>query len=851
MEKNKKWIWVCCQHPMPLLVQDRGIPDVLERIPPWGDPDLPSYIQKFTDVFDSLDKFPHLRIDFEISGRELEDVAECDPALITRMKGLIKAGKLGFVGGDYSQSHCHVYGSESSIRQIQYGIDVFRKLLGYEIDVFFHQETGLHDQLPQLLNSFGYSIAVPPRFPYVIRFVENKSPEITVHYGVIEYVNDEDFTHWKGLDGSVIPLYLSMPAPSESKEIYDVFDRYSRPNSRKRRTGGASPFESFMEREKQKNPVNVPTLLIENPDMKRLDDEYYLERDNTGEFSLLGPALHQRLQSTSITSVAHLYAYWSYIEGVWAEEMSRNNKKAEIAAIQAEALNAMKWVLNGTSGKPEQFDEIWKMILSSQHHDVYWIETTDLKRKSLSWLNEAVKRSEMISNEVGSEIANQIDTSWISSGKALVLYNTLSRPRKSVEKISLHFEKGEYPWVHLYHPKGEKQKLQLIKKEIWEDGSIKKCDVLFQPEIPGFGYQTYIIQAGDSNPIDPIEVELSFYNFENDYYSMKILGDGTISSLQEKKSGVELINPEKYYGNEIRGQLSDGNWITNRSSNSSVRLVKGDLADILFTQGQIGPIISQLKIYLYHDLPVIDFNLSLDFGYEGLSLGDFWDDTTKLNLYWPISSNQYIWHDIPFGTRIGRPSRPLYCIDWIDIGDEKAGFSYINRGTTKHRVEDGVLMNCLAWGGNNFSNRNPGLWENVERYDIRLYGKHNIQYSILAHSRDWKTANIYEWVEKINHPIRAELTGKHPGIFPNDLSIFENNNPELILTSIRQGEKPQEIVARGYENQGKNVLVQSGFLLENDQSIQFHSLDGKNIQTVSPFQIFEFTLKKGKRNLGG
>ncbi len=55
MEKNKKWIWVCCQHPMPLLVQDRGIPDVLERIPPWGDPDLPSYIQKFKDVFDSYE----------------------------------------------------------------------------------------------------------------------------------------------------------------------------------------------------------------------------------------------------------------------------------------------------------------------------------------------------------------------------------------------------------------------------------------------------------------------------------------------------------------------------------------------------------------------------------------------------------------------------------------------------------------------------------------------------------------------------------------------------------------------------------------------------------------------------
>jgi hypothetical protein len=38
--------------------------------------------------------------------------------------------------------------------------------------------------------------------------------------------------------------------------------------------------------------------------------------------------------------------------------------------------------------------------------------------------------------------------------------------------------------VHLYNQKGEKQKLQLIKKETWEDGSIKKCDALFQPEIP-------------------------------------------------------------------------------------------------------------------------------------------------------------------------------------------------------------------------------------------------------------------------------------------------------------------------------------------------------------------------------
>ncbi|MCX6089312.1 MAG: hypothetical protein NTX88_02860 [Candidatus Atribacteria bacterium] len=847
MDNIKKWIWVCCQHPMPLLVQDRGVPDVLERIPPWGDPDLSSYINKFKEVFDSLEKYPNFRIDFEISGRELEDVAESDPALISRMKDLIQAGKLGFVGGDYSQSHCHVYGAESSLRQITLGKEVFRKLLDYEVDIFFHQETGLHDQLPQLLRAWGYSIAVPPRFPYVVRFIENESPEITVHYGVIEYVNGEDFTLWKGLDGTTIPLFLSMPAPSESKEIYDVFDRYSRPGSRKRKTNGVSPFESFMEREKQKDPVQVPTLLIENPDMKRLDEEYYRERDKTGEFSLLGPALFHRLKSSSITSSAQLYTYWSYIEGVWAEEMSRKNKRAEISALQAEALDAMKWVLAGSSVKPEVFDSIWKKILSSQHHDVYWIETTDLKRKSLAWLDEAIQASESISREAGKTLATQIDTRGASSGKALVLFNTLPRLREQVERISLRFEKGEVYSLNLNDRMGKKKEFQVDGGDTWEDGSLKNCEILLQPHIPGFGYKTYSIHAGDSHPAALVESDISLFQFENDSYSIKVHGDGTISSLQEKRSGREMINPEKYFGNEIRGRLPNGKWITNRSPRSIGRAEKGNLADLFLVEGQIGPIVYHQKLCFYHDSPLIDFILDLDFGDEGLALGDFWDDTTKLNLYWPLNTYKTIWYDIPFGMRKGKPGRPLYCIDWIDCSDEQSGFSFINRGTTKHRVQDGVLMNCLAWGGNHFSNRNPGLWENVERYDIRLFGKHRIQYSVVVHPGDWRETNTYNRVEEFSHPIQSIVTDAHPGKFPEQLSVFENDAPGFIVTSIHRGENQKEMIARGYETYGKTILARTGFMIESNDSICSHSLDGEEISTVSPYQIIEMTIKKGAK----
>ena len=215
---------------------------MLERIPPWGDPDLKSYSKKFHDVLDSLEKYPDFRIDFEISARELEDALAVDPSVVERMRGMLARGKLGFVGGDHP-SPTATSTAPSCLRQIQYGLAVFRRLFDYSVNVFFHQETGLHDQLPQILCAMGYTVAVPPRFPYVLEFTGGGSPELTSHYGVLEFVNDADFTYWEGLDGTRIPLYLSMPAPASQTRS----SRSSRPTATRtcaRRSSRASPRSS-------------------------------------------------------------------------------------------------------------------------------------------------------------------------------------------------------------------------------------------------------------------------------------------------------------------------------------------------------------------------------------------------------------------------------------------------------------------------------------------------------------------------------------------------------------------------------------------------------------------------------
>lgn len=841
MNPRKPWTWVCVQHPMPLLVQDRGVPDVLERIPPWGDPDLETYSKKFHDVLDSLEKYPDFRIDFEISARELEDVLAVDPSVIERMRDMLARGKLGFVGGDYSQSHCHVYGAESCLRQIQYGLAVFKRLFGYSVRVFFHQETGLHDQLPQILRAMGYTVAVPPRFPYVLEFTGGASPELTSHYGVLEFVNGADFTYWEGLDGTRIPLYLSMPAPSQSDEIIEVFQTHGNPDVRKERFEGISPFEQFMERERQKNPVTVPSILIENPDMKRITEDYHARRAEKAEFSLLGDALAAELKDAKIESRARLFAYWSYIEGVWAESLSRQNRRSESLALQAEALAAMASAETGEQ-VPADFDRIWRGILSSQHHDIYWIETTDLKRQALGWLEQAAEESSQVMRKAMGEIARRVDTGWARTRDIVLLFNTTPWARRSVERIPMSFEPGRARTVRLFDAEQRPVEEQIFVRERWEDGSIRTADLLASPEVPGLGYRAFAAELSGEEPEAPAQA-IECGTFENPWMRAVIHGDGTLSSLVHARTGTELLAAGAR-GNEMRLRLGeDGQWLSSRRDGASATWRRGSLADVVRVEGEMGPILFSEDILLYHDHGRMDFVLTLDFGDKGVALGNFWDDHTKLNVFWPFAIEGSWRHDIPFGSIPARERRPLYCTNWIDLSSDELGVTYFNTGTTKHWVEENALANVLAWGGNWFSNRHPGIWEYVKKYDLRLFGRHTVEASLCLHDGDWRQANAHRLAEERANPLAVCWDHPHAGRMRSAKGLMEIHSPHLGLSAVLRGRAARGIACRLYEAQGTHEDIAG---LGIDSPLRMHSvrnLAGERVKSIGPFAIVELEME--------
>jgi len=781
-----KWKNVLCQHPMYLVIdRDRGKPIVEERIPPCGAPNAKEYAKRVKRNLESLERFPDLKINYQFSGIEMEDMARDFPELIEEIRKWVKKERLGFVGGTYSQPHLHVFGPESNIRQFEYGLEVFRRIFGTEIITYARQETGLHQQLPQILNAFDYKFSVVPSFYWTLRFIEGSSfPEIIGNTHFQSFVQGEEFTYWQGLDKSKIPLYLKSSC-------------------------------AHMEEDEQRDLFHSPILSICFPDMKEVNENWYREKRRKGGFYLLDEALEEQIRKYPPTSQANLYTYWSYIEGVWAEALCRKNKKAEIRALQAEAMESMAHLAGQKiEGTREKMDKIWKNILASQHHDVYWVETTDLKRKALSWLDEAVKISEQIIKQAQTKIVKKIDTGK-EEEKVLVVFNTLPKERKGIIKLEAE------------------ENLEIVSDENKELSAQRiEGKLIFIDTLPAFGYKVYKLRNGGS-----ITERRSLENreFENQYYKVKIREDGLFQSMIEKGSGQELLDINAYLGGEIKGQIRNKE-VSTRDKGRITRIKEGEIGKLIEIEGLLETIKYKKSITLYYELPTID--VSMNFNFEGDTVGTFLIDESKLNIYWPTRRGK-ISYDIPFGVAKGREGRPLFAINWLDISTNKCGLTIINKGTPKHWVRNGVMANVIAWGGNKFSNRQYLGPLKQTQYDLRLYGSHHISYSLYPHENGWREARVTSIAQHLLFPLLAHQASNHKGTLERERSFFKLFPDSLVVTSIQSSK--DKVNCRVY-NMGEKISPE----VRGAKLIKVRDLSGKQIDGIGKFQIANLSILSQK-----
>jgi len=711
------WKLVIGQHPMYLLIdEDRGTPRVGERVPPWGAPNKEEYVERVRRNLSSLDKIGDLRINYQWSAVELNHMCENFPDVYQQLKKHYDNGMLDFVDGSYSQAHLQVLSSESNWRQFEYGQQVYKDLFGENVDIYARQETGLHHQVPQLLDKFGYRFATLPAFHAAVEIVEGPF-EFISQMGRFEAQTGDEFLKWVGLDGTTIPTYLSI------------------------HLGWGDIREQV---ELQKDLYSSPKIIGVFPDMDEVPKDRFEDYHRLFDWVLLRDALNERYEAAPPRAKAKVHSYWSYIEGTWAEELMRAMRQAEEKALLAEQMYCMAKLAGVEVDKGEAIKEMWKEILKSQHHDISWNEVTDLRRKSIDRLKGVIEKSEAMMAELSEKLVNK-------DSDSINVFNGLTRDRVCFVEL----EKGK-----------------ALESEPDFQRVNGRCIGFVR--VPAGGYKSFQItdKATVSKAADlPKRIEAK-------HYSIDLTDDGLMKQITTIE-GKGLLKTDELLGGEIKARIGR-EWVNNRMAD--VKYHSGPVADIVERATKLGDIPLKERYYFYKNVPGIKVELEFDF--DGNEVGHMWFDETKINVYYP-TGGQKVYHDIPFGYVEGRSSRPLFATNWVYCG----GLAYVNRGTVKQRVEDGVIANVLAWGGNHFTNRLHWDWVDSDQYDIRLYGKQRIEYYILPVG-EFDGSKIVQQVTDITSPI-------HTTMGRGEKSFYHMDAEDRAITSVY--EKDGQVWARGYQ----------------------------------------------------
>jgi len=181
--------------------------------------------------------------------------------------------------------------------------------------------------------------------------------------------------------------------------------------------------------------------------------------------------------------------------------------------------------------------------------------------------------------------------------------------------------------------------------------------------------------------------------------------------------------------------------------------------------------------------------VELHFDFHGDEVGYFHLEESKINVYYPSTGSE-VFHDVPFGYLEARQNEHLVATNWLFCG----GLVYANRGTIRHWVRDGVIANTLAWGGTKFTNRIHYKWwmDRSGPYDLRLYGKHRIEYWLLPLGA-FDGPRVVREVEALTAPLfLAAGSGER--------SLYEIEDDRLEVTSLY--EKDGRVWVRGYQMPG-------------------------------------------------
>ncbi|MGQ9630522.1 MAG: alpha-mannosidase [bacterium] len=751
-------------------------------------------------------------------------VKEDYPEIYEGIKRRVKEGRWEATGGMWVESDCNVTSGESLVRQFLFGKRFFRREFGAENRLLWLPDVfGYNWALPQIMKKCGIDYFMTTKISWN-------------QYNRLPY----DTFLWRGVDGTeVLTHFITTTAEGvwfatyngdlAPKAIKGAWDNYQQKNINDEvlvsfgwGDGGGGPTKEMLE------------------NARRLKDLPGTPKVEIGRAEDFFRRLEERVKDNPELPVWNGELYLEYHRGTYTTmaKNKRYNRQSEILYHNAELLSTMNFMDTGKY-PTEDLNRGWELILLNQFHDI--IPGSSIKEvyeESHRQYEEILRIGKKVLKSATDEIAGRIDLEEDS----IVIFNPLSWERDDLVEV----EAGEEDLAILDDDGNE------IERQVVEEEGRRKM-LFYARGVPSKGYKSFRIRRGEAPKRIHSEIEVTPRSMENRFFKIEIAPDGTLSSIYDKINRREVLSPgesgnlfqafeDKPLGNDawdIDIFYQDKCWELRDLDGIEV-IEEGPLRGGVRIKRRFSNSLIAQKIYIYRDIPRIDFSTYVD-----------WHETqVLLKVAFPVDIHSTrATYEIQFGN-VERPTHWNTSWDyarfevcghkWADLSEGDYGVSLLNDCKYGHDIKDNRIRLTLL--------KSP-IHPNPEADR----GEHQFTYSLYPHSGDWRQGGTVRRGYELNYPLIAKVEGKHKGQLPPRDSFVRVDKPNVVAETVKKAEDDDGIIVRLYEcyNQRGPVTltfsrplasaVECNLMEEGGEAVDF---DGNNLSfRIKPYEIKTFKLK--------
>lgn len=821
----------------------------------------------------------------------LEDYLEIKPKSHYRISKLVEEGRL-IIGPWYIQPDEFIPSGESLVRNLLIGQQIGDEFgpsmqIGYLPDSF-----GQAAQIPQVLSGFGMNYAL------FWRGITNEETEKT------------DFW-WEGPDGSkVLATHLPLGygngrmLSTNLKQNLEVMDENTDKLNEMVTSSNMLLMCGFDQRSANKD---LPEIIAD------LNHHY---AENGSDFEVKLSTLHDYLkeverEAENLDNLSGEFRKGKNMRvhvSIASTRLDLKKKNFEVQNLYekyVEPLNSVSFLL-GNHYDNDIINKGWKYLMQNHAHDSICNVCTDATHQEMDMRYEFAKQiGESVQQTATHDLLRTIN--FQSEGVPLVVFNTLGQKRKNLAEATLHLTSNEFTIVD---SKGNEVPYQILetKEENLNDKQIeigvKNVDqfvfttkIKFAAEVDGFGFSTYYVK--EKAPIANTYADV-YQNgkFFNEFMEVSIENNGSLTI--KEKSGViftrlNIFEEGGNAGDEYDFSLPrEDILISTKDAAPEISVVHN------------GPLYATVKIVYQMEFPVdtdvngrsgetkasaIETYVSVNRYEDRVDIQTVIDNTVKNHRIRALFDTglQTKTHiaDQQFGT-IRRDNYleqveyweqenweekyyPIYPQQkFVDVSEEQKGIAILNKGLPQYEIlhaeKPTIALTLLA--GTDYMGkqdlvdrpgRRSGL--HVETPDSLLLGKHEMNYSIVAHAGNEIEAGVARKASEFTTPfVTLPVNVKSAAASLEDQSTFITlNDNGLALSAVKKSENNDSLLVRIYNttNQpialakvGINQIFFKAITLVNLNETPLSDMDERiqinnneiSLKGIKPNEIFSFQL---------